>query len=122
MNEDDQLFENLIEENRTRTRAFNYNLNEKKAKKKLLEGAYRSKHLDIEKKSTCVNMRLSDGAYHQIILPLLNEWKNKIDEPTNLLEKEITIKELNTGFDKSEKHMDTKVVLMANNIRIVLHA
>ena len=49
------------------TRSFNYELNEKNAKAKLLKGAKRAKNLDVEIKSTCVNMRFSDGSFHEVL-------------------------------------------------------
>ena len=57
-----------------KNRNFDYDLNEKKAKAKLLKGARRAKHLNIEIKSGCVNMRFSDGAYFEVVLPLLRNW------------------------------------------------
>ena len=55
-----QLNEHMVEHKRKRnTRTFSYDLNEKKARVKLLKGAKRAKNLDVEIKSTCVNMRFS---------------------------------------------------------------
>ena len=107
---------------KTRTRAFNYELNEKKAKMKLLKGAKREKHLDVEIKSTCVNMRFSDGSYHEVVLPFLREWHKQVDKPFKMMDFDIKIVESDAGVDNSEKHMDTKIVVFVNDDRIVLHA
>ena len=45
-------------------RTFGYALNQKRAKAKLLKGAKRTKNLDVELKSGCVNLRFSDGSYN----------------------------------------------------------
>ena len=58
-------------------RIFKYELNEKKAKTKLLKGAMKPKHMDIEVKSTCVNMRFDGGSFKEVVLPLLSFWSEK---------------------------------------------
>ena len=118
-----QLNEHMVGHKRKRnTRTFSYDLNEKKAKVKLLKGAKREKHLDVEVKSTCVNMRFSDGAYHEVVLPFLREWHGQVDKPFKMMGADINIAESDAGVDKSEKHMDTKLVVFVNDERIVLHA
>ena len=52
---------------------------QKKAKAKLPKGAKR-KNLNVEVRPGCVNLRFNDGAYFQIVLPLLREWKQKSQE------------------------------------------
>ena len=93
----------------------------KEPKKKLLKGAKREENLDIEIKPTSVNMRFSDGAYQEVVMPLLREWSSKIGKSINLLEEEIEIVECNSGFDLKAKHIDTKVVVLASNVRFVIH-
>ena len=61
-------------------REFNYVVNDKRAKAKLLKGAKRRKNLEVEVKSGCVNLRFSDGSYFEVILPLLREWHKREDE------------------------------------------
>ena len=118
-----QLNEHMVEHKRKRnTRTFSYDLNEKKARVKLLKGAKRAKNLDVEVKSTCVNMRFSDGAYHEVVLPFLREWHGLVDKPFKMMGADINIAESDAGVDKSEKHMDTKLVVFVNDERIVLHA
>ena len=107
---------------RRSARTFNFDLNEKKAKAKLLKGANRRNHLDIEVKSGCVNMRFSDGSYHKVLLPLVREWQNLVDEPFQLDDIEIKIEAVDAGSENSDKHMDTKLVFFANNDRLVMHA
>ena len=109
------------EKTRRNTRKFNYNMNEKKANAKILKGAMRESHLNLEIKSTCVNMRFSDGSYHKIVLPLLREWSQLVHKTINIDGKEFKIIESNIGTDISENHIDTKFVLMFNGNRVVVH-
>ena len=50
-------------------RNFGYSLNPKRAKAKLLKGAKRTKNLDDEVKTGCVNMRFDDGSYLRLSYP-----------------------------------------------------
>ena len=121
--EENELKDHMIEhKGKRRTRAFSYDLNEKKAKMKLLKGAKRVKHLDVELKSTCVNMRFSDGAYHEVVLPFLRDWHQQVDKPFKMMGIDVKVVESDAGVDNSEKHMDTKLVVFVNEERIVLHA
>ena len=44
-------------------RNFNYSLDKKRAKNKLLKGANRTENLKVEIKSGCVNLRFSNRSY-----------------------------------------------------------
>ena len=55
-------------------RVFDYTLNHKRTKAKLLKGANEKKNLEIEIKPGCVNLHFNDGSYHEILLPQLREW------------------------------------------------
>ena len=103
-------------------RAFEYILNEKRAKAKLLKGAKRAQNLKIEVSRGCVNMRFDNGSYFEIVLPLLREWSKKCGENVKLGLEEMKIIEVEAGYEKSTKHVDTKLVVMVNNNRFVLHA
>ena len=103
-------------------RVFNYVLNDKRAKSKLLKGAKRVNNLEVEKKRGCVNLLFNDGSYFEVVLPLLRLWKDKLDEVFIINEVEIKIVEMDLGIEDSNKHMDTKLVIMANNDRLVVHA
>ena len=102
-------------------RIFEYDINEKRAKKKLLKGAKREENLDVEIKPTCANIRFSDGAYQEVVMPLLREWSSNIGKSINLLEEQIEIVECTSGFDLKAKHIDTKLVVLASNVRFVIH-
>ena len=106
----------------TGRRDFSYTINKRKTKAKLLRGAKRIQNLEVEVKSGCTNLRFCDGSFFEVVLPVLNEWRQKVHDVVIVQEKSMEILDLETGFENSEKHMDTKLVVMVENERIVLHA
>ena len=113
---------NKDELNKDAGRVFQYELNEKKARLNLLKGANRSKHLEIEVKTGCVNLRFSDGAYHEVVLPLMKKWICKSDENILINSSTIKILEAEDGKDVNARHVDTKLVALVDNNRLVIHA
>ena len=103
------------------SRVFNYAINNKRAKAKLLKGAKRGKHLVVESKIGCVNLIFSDGSYLQTVLPLLRSWQSKQNQKFFINETEVEVVEIESGIDSNQKHVDTKLVIMANSSRLVLH-
>ena len=108
--------------NSRRGRSFNYVLNENRAKAKILKGAKRAKNLDVEVKSGCVNLRFNDGSYFNVVLPVLRDWHKQLKKTFKLDDLELKVEESDAGIEDSEKHTDTKLVIIANNDRLVLHA
>ena len=96
----------------SKERSFGYEINVKKAKKKLLKGAERAENLTVEVKSGCVNLKFCDGAFHEIVLPLLREWSSKVNETLRVSDTDITILEVTKGSEKSNKHVDTLLWVM----------
>ena len=103
-------------------RVFPYALNIKKAKAKLLKGAKRSKNLEIERKRGCTNMRIDDGSFFEVVIPLLNLWKEKLNEEIIIDQSVIEIIEVEEGMEVSSKSVDCKVVVLFNSDRITLHS
>ena len=103
-------------------RVFQYVINNKRAKAKLLKGAKRGKHLVVESKNGCVNLIFSDGSYLKTVLPLLRSWHKKLNEKILINETEVQVVEIDDGIDDSRKHIDTKLVILANKSRLVIHA
>ena len=103
-------------------RAFEYTLNKKRAKAKLLKGAKRENHLDVEFKSGCANLRFSNGSYFKLILPLLRNWFEEKDNIIKIDDTDIEVIEVEAGRESLGQHMDTKLVVMVNGDRLVLHA
>ena len=106
----------------SQSRTFNYTLNDKKSKNKLLKGAKRAKNLDVEVKSTCVNMRFNDGSYFEVIIPLMNAWKHSVDQEVLINGTAVHILEIDAGIENTDKHIDTKMTIVTENNRLVLHA
>ena len=112
-----EVFENKIGD----ARVFDYALNKKRAKAKLLKGAKRE-NLIVEVKNGCVNLLFSDGAYIELVLPLMKSWNKKVNKVFEINNTQIKVIEIDTGIEESGNHVDTKLVIMANNQRFVLHA
>ena len=102
-------------------RSFGYSLNIKKAKASILKGVKRTKDIDVEIKSGCVNMRFSGGAYQETVLPLFKLWKQRVDQEIILCGAKIKVVSVEVGLESSAKHVDTKLVVMVNSNRIVIH-
>ena len=103
-------------------RFFNYTLNNKRAKAKLVKGAQKEKNLDIDIRSGCVNLRFNNGSYYEVILPCLRDWNQKVDQVITIDETEAKVIEVGAGKESTGKHIDTKLVVMNGNDRLVLHA
>ena len=103
-------------------RVFSYSLNKKKAKAKLLKGAKRMNSLEVEVKDGCVNLRFCDGSFYEIVLPLVKLWSQKVNETVQINGTEVKIAEVHAGLEKSDNHVDTKLIVFANGDRLVLHA
>ena len=106
----------------TDNRAFEYAINRKRTKSKLLKGAKRTRNLEVEVKSGCVNLRFNDGSYYEVIMPLLTEWQTKVNQIVHINEYKLHIIEIEKGIETTKKHVDTKVVVMSNDQRYVIHA
>ena len=103
-------------------RVFDYTINKKRAKAKLLKGSKRANNLEVEIKNGCVNLLFSDGAYVEIVLPLMRLWNRKVNEVFFVNQTEVKVIEIDAGIEESGNHVDTKLVITANNKRFVLHA
>ena len=69
-----------------------------------------------------MNLRFNGGAYFQIVLPLLREWKQKCGEDIDINEVKVKIVDVDAGTENSMRHVDTKLTLVVNDDRYVLHA
>ena len=103
-------------------RVFDYTLNQKRAKAKLLKGAKKEKNLDVEIRPGCVNLRFDNGSYYELILPLLRAWLQKVNQVVRIGDTEIKIIEAYAGKENTGNHVDTKLVVMHKNDRLVFHA
>ena len=103
-------------------RMLDYKLNKKRTTAKLLRGAKRVKNLNVEVKSGCVNLRFSDGAYLEIVLPMLREWHIKVNEVIELGDKALKIVDFETRLYINDKHADTRLVIAYLEQNFTIHA
>ena len=108
--------------NKDNGRVFNYTLNERRAKAKLLRGAKNDENLYAEVKPGCVNLRFNGGVYFELVLPLLQIWHKKCNETVQINDTKIKILEVDSGVENTGKTVDTKLAVLANGTRFVLHA
>ena len=101
-------------------RAFNYEINEKAAKNKLIKGAKRSV-FEIVKNSSSSNLLFNLGSWHIVVLPSIRYWNNMKGETCTLGETAIKIADVKTGKDIGGKHIDTQIVFYSNRDKIVMH-
>ena len=80
---------------------FDYSLNKKKAKVKLRKGTKRE-NLEVEIK----NLLISDGAYFELVLPLMKLWKTKVNEVFVVNETIMKVTTNIEGFEESKAKMD----------------
>ena len=57
-----------------------------------------------------------------MILPLLKTWDIEVGNIIQIFGTDITIIEHELGFENTDKHVDTKIVISVNGNRLVLHA
>ena len=92
---------------------FNYEMTDKKAKSNLIKGALREA-FEIEKMQKCTMMIFSVGAYHELIIPSVAEWKigtKKLD---------VEVKNVIPGYDENIKHMQTMIKFLSGKNMITV--
>ena len=92
-----------------------FKLTEKTAKANLLKSTNR-KHLEIDTKQTCKNMKFSPGAFLHCVVPVIKEWSSCFQSNQPIKEENMTImvEELEERREMSAKHVNTKLVLYVN--------
>ena len=102
-------------------RTFEYNLNDKNAKSKLVKGAKREPFDVVHNQLSC-NLVFSVGSWKQLALPTVQYWsKNRINKTCTIDDIEITIVSIKTGKDVIGKHIDTQVIFFVNRSKVVCH-
>ena len=103
-------------------RSFGYTLNIKRAKANLLKSTKRVHNMDVEVKSGCVNMRFSGGAYQEVVLPLIRNWNLQVNEEFIFDQNTIKVIEVDEGVESKAMHVDTKLVVLVNGEKVVIHS
>ena len=93
-----------------------YRLEGKSTTSKLLKGAKRES-LTIDKKKTCIMINFSDGAYKNIALALIEDWRKCQEEGETFKcgNRDLSVSILEQGFDEAGNHIDSKIVFIDNN-------
>ena len=103
------------------SKTFDYELNDKSAKTKLLKSSKRIP-LEHEENSTSANLTFSAGAWYNVVQPSVkyfNEIKGNLT--CKIGDYEIKIGGTRTGKENNGKYVNTKVVFLADRDKIVCH-
>ena len=95
-------------------RTFEYNLNDKAAKSKLLKGARRDS-FEVVKNQTSCNLIFSVGAWNHVVTPSKQYWNQMkgTEKSCKVGDTLIKVVSVKTGKDIVGKHIDTQIVFFA---------
>ena len=115
--EDQVQFSGIYKDSQT----FDYKLNDKAAKSKLVKGAKRD-DFEVEENSTSNNLIFSAGAWQVATLPSVRYWE-QIDGDLTCKVGDVTIRigGVKSGKDSTGENVVNKVVFMADRNKIVCH-
>ena len=100
-------------------RNFQYNMNDKAAKAKLIKGAKREA-FDIVRNQTSCNLIFSTGSWNHLVLPTIQYWTGVNGNKTcKIQDMEIRIVRVKSGRDIIGKHIDTQVIFFINREKAV---
>ena len=113
---DSGLFKPLANE-----RNFGYKLSDKGVKSKLMKGAKRTPFLK-EENSTSTNLVFSVGAWHQVVMPSIEYWKQvKADDSCYVGDYIIKIGGIKLENEINGKNIDTQIVFFGDRDKIMCH-
>ena len=102
-------------------RTFEYDLDDKAAKAKLLKGAKRIP-FEIVKNSSSSNLVFSIGAWNHVVLPSVRYWnQSKGDHTCKFGLTTVKIASVKAGTETGGKHVDTQIVFFVNRDKVVCH-
>ena len=100
---------------------FNYELNDKASKAKILKAASRPP-VELEENSTSSNLVFSAGAWFHVVLPSVQYWTEVQGEQTcKIGEYEIKIGGVKPGRENNDKVVNFHIVFFAGREKIVCH-
>ena len=103
------------------TITFDYAINEKVAKNKIVKAAKRVP-MEIEENSTSCNMIFSAGAWVHEVLPAVEYWEQvKGDLTCKIGDYEVKVGGIRTGKESNGKTVNTQVVFYGDRDKIVCH-
>ena len=98
---------------------FGYEVSDKKAKSSLIKSANREA-FEIQERQKCVMMDLSTGAYHELVIPNVEEWKKGEKSKIIIQDLSIEIVEVCPGYDEAEKHVQSIVRFVVNSNKVTV--
>ena len=99
---------------------FDYKLSDKSAKLKLLKASKR-KPIEEEENSTSTNLIFSAGAWYHVVLPSIQYWNEVGENSCKVGDYEIKVGGVQYGKENHGKHVNTKIVFLADRSKIVCH-
>ena len=97
-------------------RSFEYNLNDKSAKAKIIKGAKRPP-FQIVSKDLSSNLEFSIGAWNQVVQPAVKYCNTiKGDKTCHAEPISVQVTSVSAGEDSSKNNIDTLVVFYANRV------
>ena len=102
-------------------RQFKYNLNDAKAKSKLLKGAKRIP-FELVKNNGSLNLLFNVGSWNNVVLPSIRYWNEiKGDKTCRIGSSTVRISSVNVGMETGGKHVDTLIVFFINREKVTCH-
>ena len=102
-------------------REFDFKLDEKAAKGKLIKGAKRIP-FEIVKNTSSSNFIFNLGSWHHVVQPSIRYWIDiKGIKSCKIGDSIVKIADVKTGKDIGGNHIDTQIVFFFNRDKVVLH-
>ena len=102
-------------------RKFDYDLNDKSAKAKLLKGAKRGP-FEVIKKSCSSNLVFNVGSWNKIVLQSISYWDQvKGDKSCKVGLTTVRVASVKYGTETGGKHVDTLIVFYVNRDKVTCH-
>ena len=100
---------------------FDYKLNDKASRSKLLKAAKRTP-LEVDENSTSTNLVYSAGAWYHVVLPSIKYFEEVKDEKTcKVGEYSVRVGGIRLGKESNGKHVNTQIVFFGDRDKIVCH-
>ena len=110
-----------IQVNKEKLREFDYKINEKNLKTKLIKGAQRIP-FDIIRNNTSINLDFNIGSWRHIVLPSIWYWdSNQVGKTCKIGEYEVKIASVKSGSEATGMHFDTQITFFINGEKAVCH-
>ena len=110
----------ILKNSKASTR-LDFEMNDKAASSKLVKAAKRMP-IEIEENSTSTNLTFSAGAWYSVVQPSIVYWNNVNEEKTcKIGDYIIKVGGIETRKEMKDKHVNTKIVFLADRDKIVCH-